>query len=78
MGRTLAKILYFVIFVVGLVVMAVFYSRGNETLAYITAGITIVGTLFCCYHMRCPHCGRWPRKGDFFAEYCAGCGEPLD
>ena len=78
MRRRIVKILCFVIFLVGMLLMLLFGTQGNEKAAYITAVVTFVGTAFCTYLLRCPHCGRWPGKHDFFAEYCPRCGEPLD
>jgi hypothetical protein len=78
MSRKLAKILYFVIFSVGMVLMLVFSSLKKFTLAYVAGGFIIAGILFCSYHMRCPQCGAWPVRGTFFAKYCRRCGEKLD
>lgn len=45
---------------------------GVATVVYI--GIMIV----CNYSLRCPYCGRWPRRGGFLAKYCPRCGAKLD
>ena len=78
MRRRVARILYFVILVVGMLLMALFASLQMPTISYIAMAATFAGMIYCIYQLRCPYCGRWPRKGDLFAAYCAGCGEKLD
>lgn len=78
MSRSTAKVL---IVIATLILFAVI---GISALVYSKAllmGAFLVWTLLYLlgsYFMRCPHCGRWPGKGDFFSHYCRWCGESLD
>ena len=78
MSRSTAKILSVICAIAAVVVCLLFVPSGNKGamtlvfLAYLPIGIWLNSK------QRCPHCGAWPRKGDFFATYCRHCGEKLD
>ena len=78
MRRSTAKILSVISAIAVVIICLLFAPSGN------TGAVAVVFLLYLPFgiwlnsKMRCPHCGRWPRKGDFWAEYCAGCGEKLE
>ena len=78
MRRSTAKILSIVCTIVAVVIACMFIPSGNEAGSMIVFIIYIPIAIFLNYCQRCPHCGRWPRKGDFWDEYCPRCGEKLD
>ena len=78
MSRSTAKFLS-VIFAIALILICVFMiPSGNEAGAIIACLVYLPIGIYLNYCQRCRHCGRWPRKGDFWAEYCPGCGKKLD
>ena len=43
------------------------------------ASVVYIGTIIVCeFSLRCPNCGRWPRRGSLWAKYCPRCGQNLD
>lgn len=43
------------------------------------AMVVYIGIMIVCnFFLRCPNCGRWPRRGSFWAKYCSRCGQELD
>ena len=75
MKRGLLKTLQLINVVVMVILMLVF--RKWDVVVYLVGGVCIVLSIVLCYFLRCPHCGRWPRKGDFWNEFCPGCGYRL-
>ena len=78
MSRSLAKLLSVICAITAIVICCLFILSGNNIAMTIVLIIYLPIAIVLNYFQRCRHCGRWPRKGDFFAEYCAGCGKPLD
>ena len=78
MDRNTAKCLLIVGSACMAALAAIFALANNKTAAIIVGIIWVIGYLVLCYFMRCPHCGKWPGKYDFFDGYCPRCGEPLD
>ena len=78
MKRKTLKIIFFIILVVGLLLVSLFASMQMEDLSYLTMAATFGGMIVCMFFLRCPHCGAWPRKGTMFTSYCPCCGENLD
>ena len=78
MSRSTAKILSVICAIAAVVIACLFIPSGNKAamaivlLIYLPIGITLL------YFQRCPHCGRWPGRYDFFDEYCPRCGNPLE
>ena len=78
MSRTTAKILSIVCpIAVALIALSVAHYQ-NETIVILVFLVYLPIGIYLNYCQRCRHCGRWPRKGDFWAEYCPGCGKKLD
>ena len=78
MDRTLAKCLMVIsIFIMAILAIA-FAAAQNKTAMMISFVIWAIAYAVLSYFARCPNCGRWPGKHDFFAHYCPRCGEPLD
>ena len=75
MNRGLLKSLQLVNMIAMIILMLVF--RKNEVVIYLVGIVCIIVSFVLCYFLRCPHCGRWPRKGDFWNEFCPGCGNRL-
>ena len=78
MSRNLAKILHFVILVVGVLLFSLFLAKQMKVVAYLCVAATLAGTAYTSHRLRCPHCGRWPGKHDLFDRYCSRCGGYLD
>ena len=78
MNRTLAKILYVATMIVGIVIIATLADYGRQMASILTACVTLAVITYLSFHLRCPHCGAWPRKGSFFHHYCPRCGGDLD
>ena len=78
MRRSTVKLLSIISAVIFLIIACAFIPSGNAVASYITLLIYLPIALVLLYFQRCPHCGRWPRKGDFFDSYCPRCGKPLD
>lgn len=78
MSRRISRILFFVILIVGILLMALFSFLKITMLSYISMAAMFAGMTYCSYQLRCPYCGRWPGRGDLFTAYCAGCGEKLN
>ncbi len=78
MKRRTAKILHFVN--IGLMMIAMIICAANYWKAgmYIVALIALGISLYLNQCLRCKHCGRWPRKGDWMDKYCPKCGEPYE
>lgn len=78
MKRSVAKIAYILSIVVGMLLMMVCAIAKLDILVFLCAVVTVVANAAYCYFLRCPECGRWPRKGTIFTTYCPHCGEPLN
>ena len=78
MSRGTAKILEIVSAVAFVLLMILFAKTGNVVGAIIAVAVYVPIGRYLRYCQRCRHCGRWPRKGDFWAEYCSRCGEKLE
>ena len=78
MRRTTAKLLTIISTVVVILITLLLAPSGNTALMTVIVILYFPILIYLNYCQRCKHCGRWPRRGDFFAEYCAGCGEKLD
>ena len=78
MSRATAKFLCIISTVIVLALVAIFSFLEMKTL--ITVSLLVWAGLYFLflYRLRCPHCGRWPGRGDIFAHYCKHCGESLD
>ena len=76
MRRSTLKILQIVNIVAMVVLMLVFQNL--KTLMYLVCFAAIVISIVLAYLLRCPYCGRWPKKGDEWNGYCPRCGEKLD
>ena len=78
MRRSTAKILSVISMILAVVLCFLFIPSGNTTAMIIVFIAYLPIAIVLNYFQRCRHCGRWPRKGDFFAEFCAGCGHALE
>lgn len=78
MDRSTAKVLIILSTFVMLVLVVIFSLAQNKTAMIITFVVWAIGYIVLGYFLRCPNCGRWPGKHDFFDSYCPRCGEPLD
>lgn len=78
MSRSLAKLLFFVFLIAGIVLVCIFSTQQLKIAAYLAAFATLIATYVCQYFLRCPHCGKWPDRTFLFDEYCSRCGKPLD
>ncbi len=78
MRRSTAKLLSVVCLIAAVVIACLFIPSGNQAAMAIVFLIYLPIAIVLNYFQRCRHCGRWPRKGDFFNEYCPGCGKPLN
>ena len=78
MSRSTAKIVSVVSAIVAIAICCFFIPSGNKAAMTIVLLIYLPFAIWLNYCQRCKHCGRWPRKGDFFDTYCPGCGQPYD
>ena len=79
MDRTMAQCVLIISSFVFAILAVVFSLTENKIALVITAAIWLIGYIVLSHkYLRCPNCGRWPGKHDFFAGYCPRCGEPLD
>ena len=78
MSRSTAKFLSVICMIAVILIMFLVAFSGNESVVYIVFVCYLPIAIYLNYCQRCRHCGRWPRKGDFWAEYCPGCGKKLD
>ena len=78
MRRSTAKGLILLSTLVVIAVVIIAALNQEKTIMTVTAIAGATLNLILGYFTRCPHCGRWPRRGEFFAQYCSRCGEPLD
>ena len=78
MRRSTAKLLSVICSIAVILICCLFIPSGNEAAITIIFILYIPILILLNYYQRCPHCGRWPRKGDFWHEYCPRCGQPLD
>ena len=78
MKRSTAKLLSVICGIIAVVIACLFIPSGNKVAMTLVFLVYLPIGIWLNYMQRCPHCGRWPRKGDFFAQYCSGCGMPLD
>lgn len=78
MNRSLAKLLFFVFLIVGIVLVCIFSAQQFEIAAYLATIATLIAIYVCQYFLRCPKCGKWPDRDFLFAQYCSRCGEPLE
>ena len=78
MKRSTAKALSVICAVVAIVACCLFISSENQLAMAVILAIYLPIAILLNYFQRCRHCGRWPRKHDFWAEYCPRCGKPLD
>ena len=78
MSRGTAKLLTTINGVVMIVLMFLFSATKNTAGIIITAAIYLPLHFYLCYCRRCKHCGRWPRKGGFWDEFCPNCGKKLE
>lgn len=78
MDRSLAKILMFLSVIVLAFAAGAFAIAQNKIACIISFVVWAICYVVLSYFARCPNCGRWPGKHDFFAHYCPRCGEPLD
>ena len=76
MSRSHLKILQIVNIIAMVVLMLVFHKQ--ETIMTLIAIGAIAISILLAYLLRCPYCGRWPKKGDEWNGYCPRCGEKLD
>ena len=76
MRRTHLKILQIVNIIVMVVLMLIFWKQ-EIILPFICIG-SIVISIVLAYLLRCPYCGRWPKKGDEWNGYCPRCGEKYE
>ena len=79
MSRSLAKLLQIMNMVAMLILLLVIRVFRIHVIAiFVVGGIAMAVHIFLDYKLRCPHCGRWPRKGSWVHEFCPRCGNPLD
>ena len=78
MSRSTAKILSVISAITVVIICLLFVPSGNQGAMTIVVLLYMPFAIWLNSKQRCPHCGRWPRKGDFWAEYCRSCGEKLD
>ena len=78
MSRSTARVLSIICAVITVIICCLFIPSGNEAAMMIVFLLYLPIAIWLNYCQRCRHCGRWPRRGDFFNEYCPRCGEPLD
>ena len=76
MKRIHLKILQIINIIAMLVLMML--CRKQEVIVTLICILAVAISLVLAYALRCPHCGRWPRKGDFFDEHCPRCGEKYE
>ena len=78
MSRTTAKLLILISTAI-YVLVAIIAALCDAKAVIIIGGILwLVLDTILSHFARCRHCGRWPGRDDFFADYCARCGELLD
>ena len=78
MKRRIFKLIIVVATLLFLLVVVLSQFGLNRELFYL-ASVVYVGTIIVCeFSLRCPYCGRWPRRGSFWAKYCPRCGAKLD
>ena len=78
MGRRNLKLLSVILSILVMATCITFMRSGNNTVITITLTVYIPIQIYLNYCMRCKHCGRWPRRGNIFTEYCPYCGESLE
>ena len=78
MSRSTAKLLSTICAIAVILLTFVMAVYGNETGAMVVLLLYLPVAIYLSYCRRCRHCGRWPRKGDFWAEYCPRCGKKMD
>ena len=78
MSRGTAKSLEIVSAVVFVLLMILFAKTGNVVGAIIAVAVYVPIGRYLRYCRRCKHCGRWPRKGGFFDEFCPNCGKKME
>ena len=77
MRRSVAKLLILLDIIVMLVASIVCKITGSGALFLIILACLVVWAVLAQF-LRCPNCGRLPRRGGLFDEYCSHCGECLD
>ena len=78
MKRSVAKALSVISAIAAIVIAMVFIPSGNEAAITAVFLVYLPIAIWLNYCQRCKHCGRWPRRGDFFDTYCPGCGQPYE
>ncbi len=78
MSRSTAKLLSVILAIVVVIICCGFIFSDHQAAVIFTFIIYLPVALYLNYCQRCKSCGRWPRKGDFWDEYCPRCGAPLD
>ena len=78
MRRRTAKLLYSGSLVAGLLLVSIFHFLDMPLLMIFSVIGTFVGMLVSVHHLRCPYCGRTPRKHHIFDPYCSNCGKLLE
>lgn len=77
MSRSKAIIAYLISLVVMIILFAVLSVSKMETEAFLVMFAWAIFVAVLSRYLRCPHCGRLPRIGHWFANYCSFCGESL-
>lgn len=77
MSRSTARILSTVCVIAVILTFFLMALSGNETGAIIAFLIYLPIDIYLSYCQRCRHCGRWPRRSEFWIKYCPRCGKKL-
>ena len=78
MDRSTAQVVSIIsIFVYVFAAIILAFCQQHTVLVIVTV-VWLALYLYLCHCMRCPNCGKWPGRGELFAQYCSRCGEPLD
>ena len=78
MSRKTARVLSVVWAVIVVIMACICKFTENEYGTYILLIVALPVGFYLARCQRCRHCGRWPRKGDYWEEYCPGCGKKHD
>lgn len=78
MSRSTAKALTLLSTLVFVIIMIIAALNNAKAVIIVSGILWLILNFILSHFARCRHCGRWPGRGEFFAEYCSRCGEPLD
>ena len=78
MSRSTAKTVFVIYSIVVIILSFLLFGTGNLWSIFLLIVLAQPFSIYLAHCMRCKHCGRWPRKGDFSLERCPRCDHRLE